>query len=73
MAERINLSISERKLAQLIRDGYVCAADFSCLDNQSKQKVWQLCLICCKKRIVCDQCVNLDCAQVENRINTKSI
>lgn len=39
MTGRINLSISEEKLAQLIRKGSLCAADFSCLDHQSKQKV----------------------------------
>uniref|UniRef100_E6XLF5 Uncharacterized protein n=1 Tax=Shewanella putrefaciens (strain 200) TaxID=399804 RepID=E6XLF5_SHEP2 len=72
MTERINLSITERKLAQLIHDGYLCAADFSCLDSQSKQKVWQLCLICCKKRIFCDQCANQDCSQIGLRISTKS-
>ncbi|PHY63365.1 hypothetical protein FJD32_012080 [Shewanella sp. LC6] len=69
MAERINLSISEEKLAQLIREGSLCAADFSCLDNQSKRKVWQLCLICCQKRIGCQQCSQTSCPQIERLIN----
>ncbi|MFB2647211.1 hypothetical protein [Shewanella mangrovisoli] len=69
MAERINLSISEEKLAQLIREGKLCAADFSCLDSQSKRKVWQLCLICCQKRISCQQCTHTSCSQIEFLVN----
>ncbi|MDH0448730.1 MULTISPECIES: hypothetical protein [Shewanella] len=69
MAERINLSISEEKLAQLIREGKLCAADFSCLDSQSKRKVWQLCLICCQKRISCQQCTQTNCSQIEFLVN----
>lgn len=69
MAERINLSISEQKLAQLIRDGHLCAADFSCLDSVSKRKVWQLCLICCKKRLFCRQCTYADCTQINIHID----
>lgn len=69
MTGRINLSISEEKLAQLIRKGSLCAADFSCLDHQSKQKVWQLCLICCQNRISCHQCTQTKCPQIERLIN----
>lgn len=53
MTTRINLSIDEAKLAQLILDGHLCAADLHLLDSESKQKVWQLCLWCCKKRTQC--------------------
>ena len=63
MTNRINLSISAHKLAQLIHDGHICASDFTCLDSQSKQQVWQLCLICCKKRITCQECSFSSCAK----------
>lgn len=69
MAERINLSMPEQKLAQLIRNGHLCAADFSCLDSVSKRKVWQLCLICCKKRMFCHQSAYADCTQISIRID----
>ncbi|WP_039976895.1 hypothetical protein [Shewanella decolorationis] len=67
--ERINLSISEEKLAQLIRDGSLCASDFRCLDAQSKQKVWQLCLICCQKRLSCSQCTQPSCSKIDILVN----
>ncbi|MCS6190564.1 hypothetical protein [Shewanella baltica] len=63
MNHQINLSISTHKLAQLIHDGHLCAADFRCLDSQSKQQVWQLCLICCQKRITCQKCTLSSCTK----------
>ncbi len=56
--QRVNLSISTQKLTQLIQSGVLCAADFRCLDQESKQKVWQMCLWCCSKKINCTN----DCA-----------
>ncbi|MCL1142551.1 hypothetical protein [Shewanella gaetbuli] len=52
---KVNISISERKLAQLIQSGNLCAADINCLDKTSKQLIWKLCLWCCKKRIDCHE------------------
>jgi len=54
MSQRINLSISTHKLAQLIHDGHLCAADFRCLDSQSKQQVWQF---------TCQQCTFSTCTK----------
>lgn len=71
MDNRINLSISSQKLAKLIHEGHLCAADFTCLDSDSKRQVWQLCLICCQKRIVCDQCAAVDCARIEIRVSAE--
>lgn len=65
MTNRINLSMPEHKLAQLIRDGHLCAADFSCLDSDSKKKVWQLCLLCCKNHILCGQCTHANHPQID--------
>ncbi|AQS36117.1 hypothetical protein Sps_00928 [Shewanella psychrophila] len=60
--QRINLSISTEKLTQLIQDGVLCAADFRCLDQASKQKVWQMCLWCCSKKIGCTKDCSLSCS-----------
>lgn len=55
MTTKVNLSISAEKLATLIQAGHLCAADFSCLDAESKQQVWQLCLWSCNKRVHCSK------------------
>ncbi|MPY23905.1 hypothetical protein FM037_14330 [Shewanella psychropiezotolerans] len=60
--QRVNLSISTEKLTQLIQDGVLCAADFRCLDQVSKQKVWQMCLWCCSKKISCTKDCALSCS-----------
>jgi len=33
------------KLQKLLMDGSLCVADFCCLDRDSKQSVWQICLL----------------------------
>lgn len=60
--QRVNLSISTEKLTQLIQDGVLCAADFRCLDQASKQRVWQMCLWCCSKKISCTKECALSCS-----------
>lgn len=61
--QRMNITISIEKLASLIRTGHLCAADIQCLDKQTKQQLWQLCLWCCDKRAFCRQvaCQTLQC------------
>ncbi|QSX33296.1 hypothetical protein JYB87_16460 [Shewanella avicenniae] len=56
MSRNIKLSISETKLAQLMLAGELCAADIQCLDRESKEAVWRLCLWCCSKRSGCQDC-----------------
>jgi hypothetical protein len=51
--EKMNIAISVEKLASLIKAGHLCAADLQCLDKQTKQQLWQLCLWCCDKRVHC--------------------
>jgi hypothetical protein len=63
---QVNLSISADKLAKLIQSGYLCAADFHCLDQDSKQTVWQLCLLCCSQRVGCLKSCSQNCAQSVN-------
>ncbi|MFQ6372646.1 hypothetical protein [Shewanella sp. YIC-542] len=56
MSKSLNIAISEQKLAELILAGHLCAADVQCLDRDSKQALWQLCLWCCSKRTQCQHC-----------------
>lgn len=51
--KNVNIGLSEHKIAQLINEGHLCAADIQCLDKTSKQIIWQLCLWCCQNRIHC--------------------
>ncbi|WP_283102679.1 hypothetical protein [Shewanella abyssi] len=69
ITKKLNISISQQKMAQLIQQGHLCAADFKCLDAESKQTVWQLCLWCCEKRIHCEKACSSDCtAQYTSKI-----
>lgn len=45
--EPIRLEINTEKLHYLLNSGALCAADFRCLDCQSKQCVWKLLLKNC--------------------------
>lgn len=70
MATKVNLSISTHKLAELIQAGHLCVADLNCLDAESKQQVWQLCLWSCNKRVHCfkpctQQCNSGYCGDVQ--------
>lgn len=45
--KRVRLEMSEKTLKSLLTAGHVCAADFHCLDGESKQCLWRLCLESC--------------------------
>lgn len=53
--KNINLAMPEPLLARLIYEGHLCAADVKCLDTESKQRIWQLCLWACKERAGCQK------------------
>lgn len=61
MSSKVNISISNQKLAELIQAGHLCAADLNCLDAESKQQVWQLCLWSCNKRVHCTKACTKQC------------
>jgi len=61
MSAKVNVSISSEKLAELIQSGHLCAADLNCLDAESKQQVWQLCLWSCNKRVNCTKSCTQQC------------
>ena len=48
--KRVRLEMSENTLRSLLTSEQVCAADFHCLDCESKQCLWRLCLECCANR-----------------------
>ncbi len=77
MQAKVNLAISVEKLAELIHDGHICVNDFTCLDGESKNQVWQLCLWCCNKKIHCNAtCPSTNTARragSERRVNTIEI
>jgi hypothetical protein len=45
--KRVRLEMSETTLRSLLTAGQVCAADFRCLDCESKKCLWRLCLESC--------------------------
>lgn len=52
----IQIEIDKDKLQYLFELGVLCAADFRCLDSDSKQQVTQLCLTNCAKRLKAIPC-----------------
>lgn len=43
----VRVEVSDQLLKRLLRAGQVCAADFRCLDGESKHCLWRLCLESC--------------------------
>ena len=43
----LKIAISYQKIAGLINKGELCAADLKCLDKETKQAIWKICLIHC--------------------------
>ncbi|RJG42642.1 hypothetical protein [Motilimonas pumila] len=47
-SQRVQIDIPVAVLARLFSQGALCAAEFRCLDAESKQAIWQLCLNACE-------------------------
>jgi len=45
--EHVRLEIDAIRLRELLSAGVLCAADFRCLDCESRQCVWRSCLMNC--------------------------
>lgn len=77
MSQLVNIAVPVEKLAELIGKGQLCAADFSCLDAESKKQVWQLCLWSCKQKVHCSKaCHNESCShsrQVDQERRTTAL
>jgi hypothetical protein len=52
----IQIEIDKDKLLRLFEQGVLCAADFRCLNSESKQQVTKLCLSNCVKRLQKPSC-----------------
>ena len=52
----IQIEIDQDKLMHLFEQGVLCAADFRCLNSESKQQVTKLCLTNCSKRLQAIPC-----------------
>jgi len=48
----VRIALSAEKLQELMRSGALCAGDMHCLDCESKQCVWRICLRACLKHLV---------------------
>ncbi len=46
----VRMELSASTLGCLLAAGHLCAADFRCLDCESKNCVWRICLMNCMKQ-----------------------
>jgi hypothetical protein len=47
----VRVEVEAETLNRLLAAGQVCAADFRCLDCESKRCIWRLCLINCASKL----------------------
>ncbi len=47
--KKVRVEVAEETLCRLLRAGQLCAAELRCLDCESKQCLWRLCLESCLK------------------------
>jgi hypothetical protein len=47
--KRVRVEVTQATLLRLLRAGQVCADELRCLDDESKQCLWRLCLQSCVK------------------------
>jgi hypothetical protein len=65
----VQVEIGLDKLASLFRQGVLCATEVRCLNDHSKESVWQLCLNnclqhCCLSGVAVDNCALDDPGEV---------
>ncbi|GAB7219743.1 hypothetical protein VcTj87_15640 [Vibrio comitans] len=54
----VQVEISAEHIERLTLDGHLCVSQIKCLNSESKQKIWQMCLnICGKKCALQANCV----------------
>ncbi len=49
--EPVRLELAATTLNRLLETRQLCAVDFRCLDCESKQRVWRMCLMNCAKYV----------------------
>ena len=60
----VRVEIAEETLARLLTAGQVCAAELRCLDCQSKQCLWRICLESCARSLGKDFKNSTACKQI---------
>ena len=73
--ELIQLEVSLEKLESLFSKGEVCASDVHCLNCESKDCIWSMCLACCADRMNCqlkDESISKSCLPIIKSINRNS-
>ena len=61
----LRVELKANTLALLMEKGHLCAADFRCLDSESKECVQKLCLKTCAKCLLSD-CPYQNCNKCNN-------
>ncbi|PMK66506.1 hypothetical protein BCT61_03300 [Vibrio breoganii] len=56
----VQVEISAEHIERLILDGHLCASQVKCLNSESKQKIWQMCLNICGKKMCNLHCQKKD-------------
>ncbi|OEE57433.1 hypothetical protein A1OO_16225 [Enterovibrio norvegicus FF-33] len=64
-AKKVKIEISANTLERLFVQGQLCAAEFSCLNAESKQVVQSLCLNTCMHRICREEKLKVGEFQIE--------
>ncbi|WP_261836284.1 hypothetical protein [Vibrio ishigakensis] len=67
-SNRVQVELSTEKLEQLIQEGHICASQIRCLNSESKQTVWQMCLKICGKKMCQAQCLAVKRKQLKDRL-----
>ncbi|ANO32542.1 hypothetical protein BCT86_02960 [Vibrio breoganii] len=63
----VQVEISAEHIERLILDGHLCASQVKCLNSESKQKVWQMCLNICGKKMCRLHCLQTSHSTIETQ------
>lgn len=63
----VQVEISAKHIERLILDGHLCASQVKCLNSESKQKIWQMCLNICGKKMCRSQCLKTSHSTIETQ------
>ncbi len=69
MKDCLRLEVSAETLLRLLASGQLCAADFRCLDCESKQCVWRLLLMSCEKTLKPGTACDGHCSTCSRAVN----
>ncbi len=67
----VQIEISAEHIERLILDGHLCASQVKCLNSESKQKIWQMCLNICGKKMCRLNCLKAEHASITTQQTTE--